>query len=96
MIRNLVNEEALAHWGAVAPETNKQTYTKFPFDVTGEGKISRFRPTSIRLIYLTLIFQVYRYVHGKANAYIRTRPDGLLPVETCYPASKQWKHQTYT
>jgi hypothetical protein len=23
--RNLVNEEALAHWGAVAPKTNKQT-----------------------------------------------------------------------
>jgi hypothetical protein len=23
--RNLVNEEAMAHWGAVAPKTNKQT-----------------------------------------------------------------------
>ena len=23
--RNLVNDEALAHWGAVSPETNKQT-----------------------------------------------------------------------
>jgi len=24
-LENLVNEEALAHWGAVAPKTNKQT-----------------------------------------------------------------------
>jgi len=27
--RNLANEEAMAHWGAVALKTNKQTYTRF-------------------------------------------------------------------
>ena len=28
--RNFVNEEALAHWGAVAPKTNKQTSSQNP------------------------------------------------------------------
>ena len=27
--RNLMNEEALAHWGAVAPKINKQTFYEY-------------------------------------------------------------------
>ena len=37
--RNLVNEEAMAHWGAVAPQTNKQTNPNFTSVSTLQRKV---------------------------------------------------------
>jgi hypothetical protein len=52
--RNLVNEEVLAHWGAVAPKTNKQTnsvYWTVPYPGLKDGiyfNVKEFRNTPWR------------------------------------------------
>jgi hypothetical protein len=60
--RNLVNEEALAHWGAVAPKTNKQTnkhtYLAWIFFNIVEVN-NRLFPCSGSIIYCRNVYELH-------------------------------------
>jgi len=64
--RNLVNEEAIAHWGAVAPKTNKQTNIYIYIYRVSQEECSRLREG-------VPYVKVYRYnpkhLYPKLNGY---------------------------